>query len=191
MPLLEQPFWLFRQLFPALKITLSLLSFGCSLVRGALGGSPLGEGSTGLFFSCALVPFPWAGKSSGATENSPVQIHMLPPESSHPSHQSKGEEMLANKGKLTPPHPSTYGKGWTSRFLCLIIMAIFIISVVIIIVVLGWILPLHCRLHMEGGIFRLGMLRLADQQKHSEQVDIWWQQCRFPLWWFCIVLLMG
>lgn len=44
--------------FPALKITLSRLSFGCSLVRGALGGSPLGEGSTGLFFSCALVPFP-------------------------------------------------------------------------------------------------------------------------------------
>lgn len=45
--------------------------------------------------------------------------------------------MLTNMGNQSPPHPSTYSKGWTLSLLCLIIMAISIIAVIIIIIERG------------------------------------------------------
>lgn len=50
-----------------------------------------------------------------------------------------------------------------------------------ILLVLGRVLPLHCRLLMKGEMLRLGILRLANPRKHGEQVEIWWQQYSFPL----------
>lgn len=34
---------------------------------------------------------------------------------------------------------------------------------------------------MKGGVLSLGILRLANQRKHSEQVEISWQQYSFPI----------
>lgn len=34
---------------------------------------------------------------------------------------------------------------------------------------------------MKGGVLRLGILRLANQRKHSDQVEISWEQYSFPI----------
>lgn len=53
----------------------------------------------------------------GARKSPSLQIHVLPPGSSHSSYQSYGEKTeaknMAKKIPQSPPDPSSWGKGWT------------------------------------------------------------------------------